>query len=55
VALALAELSSLAVSDPTGYGDYHGDVDAVRRANAEDPHRKIYNGTTAVRPAAAAT
>jgi hypothetical protein len=66
VALALFEFSSLAVSDPTGYGDYHGDVDAVRRArevpdegvhrqNAEDPRRKIYDGTPAVRPAAAAT
>ena len=55
VALALFEFSSLAVSDPTGYGDYHGDVDAVRRANAEDPRRKIYDGMPAVRPAAAAT
>ena len=55
VALALAELSSLALSDPTGYGDYHGDLDAVRRANAEDPRRKIYNGKPAVRAAAAAT
>ena len=55
VALALFELASLAVSDPTGYGDYHGDVDAVRRANAEDPRRKIYNGAPAVRRAAAAT
>lgn len=55
VALALFELSSLAVSDPTGYGDYHGDVDAVRQANAEDPHGKIHNGTRAVRPATAAT
>jgi hypothetical protein len=55
VALALFELSSLAISDPTGYGDYHGDVDAVRRANAEDPRRKIYDRTPAVRPAAAAT
>jgi hypothetical protein len=54
VALALFELSSLAVSDPTGYGDYHGDVDAVRRANAEDPRRKIYDGSPAVRRAAAA-
>jgi hypothetical protein len=54
VALALFELSSLAISDPTGYGDYHGDVDAVRQANAEDPHGKIYNGARAVRPAAAA-
>src|SRR4051795_10726006 len=53
VALALFELSSLAISDPTGYGDYHGDVDAVRRANAEDPRGKIYNGNPAVRPAAA--
>jgi len=55
VGLALFELSSLAVSDPTGYGDYHGDVDAVRRANAEVPRRKIYDGTPAVRPAAAAS
>jgi hypothetical protein len=54
VALALFELSALAISDPTGYGDYHGDVEAVRRANAEDPHSKIYNGSRAVRPAAAA-
>jgi hypothetical protein len=34
---------------------YHDDVDAVRRANAEDPRRKIHDGTPAVRPAAAAT
>jgi hypothetical protein len=51
VALAMFELSSLAISDPTGRGDYHGDVDAVRRANMEDPHRKISNGQPAVRPA----
>ena len=44
VALALFELASLAVSDPTGRGDYHGDVEAVREANTEDPHRKIYDG-----------
>ena len=55
VALALLELSSLVLTDPTGYGDYHGDVDAVRRSNGEDPHRKIYNGKPAVRPAAAMT
>jgi hypothetical protein len=55
VALALFELSSLVLTDPTGYGDYHGDVDAVRRSNGEDPHRKIYNGKPAVRPAAAMT
>jgi hypothetical protein len=54
VGLALFELSSLAVTDPTGRGDYHGDVEAVRRANTEDPHRKIYNGSLAVTPATAA-
>jgi hypothetical protein len=51
VALCLFELASLAMTDPTGKGDYHGDVDAVRRANMEDPHRKIYDGRPAVRPA----
>ena len=29
------------------------DIDAVRRANSEDPRRKISNGKPAVRPAAA--
>jgi hypothetical protein len=52
VALALFELASLALSDPTGRGDYHGDVDAVRRANREDPHRKVHDGPRAVRPGA---
>jgi hypothetical protein len=50
VALALFELSSLAITDPTGRGNYHGDVEAVRAANMEDPHRKIYDGTPAVTP-----
>jgi hypothetical protein len=54
VALCLFELSSLAMSDPTGKGDFHGDVDAVREANMEDPKRKIYEGPPAVKPAAAA-
>jgi hypothetical protein len=55
VALALFELSSLAMTDPTGKGDFHGDVDAVREANSEDPGRKIRQGPPAVRrPAAAA-
>ena len=45
---ALFELASLALTDPTGRGDFHGDVDAVRRANMEDPHRKIYDGRRAV-------
>jgi hypothetical protein len=48
VALCLFELSSLAITDPTGRGDFHGDVDAVRRANTEDPHRKIHDGRPAV-------
>jgi hypothetical protein len=48
VGLCLFELASLAMTDPTGRGDFHGDVDAVREANMEDPHRKIYNGGPAV-------
>jgi hypothetical protein len=53
VGLALFELSSLAITDPTGRGDYHGDVEAVRNANMEDPHRKIYDGAPAVTPSRA--
>jgi hypothetical protein len=53
VALCLFELASLAITDPTGRGDYHGDVDAVRAANTEDPHAKIHDGGRAVRPVAA--
>jgi hypothetical protein len=49
VALCLFELASLAMTDPTGDGDYHGDVEAVRQANREDPHRKISKGPLAVR------
>jgi hypothetical protein len=52
IGLALFELSSLAITDPTGRGNYHGDVEEVRRANMEDPHRKIHDGTRAVTPAA---
>ena len=48
VALCLFELASLALTDPTGRGDFHGDVESVREANMEDPHRKIYNGGRAV-------
>ena len=51
VALCMFELGSLAMSDPTGKGNFHGDVDAVREANMEDPARKIYNGSPAVTPA----
>jgi hypothetical protein len=51
VALCLFELGSLLMTDPTGKGDYHGDVDAVRKANTEDPHSKIHEGPPAVHPA----
>jgi hypothetical protein len=54
VALCAFELASLAMTDPRGKGDFHGDVDKVRGANEEDPHRKIYEGPRAVRPASAA-
>jgi hypothetical protein len=50
VGLCLFELGSLALSDPTGKGNFHGDVDAVRAANAEDPARKIHERSPAVRP-----
>src|SRR4051794_33719718 len=50
IALSLFELSSLAMSDPTGEGDFHGDVEAVRQANMESPERKIRSGGLAVRP-----
>jgi hypothetical protein len=53
VALCLFELGSLAITDPTGRGDYHGDVESVREANMEDPRRKIYEGPPAVRRATA--
>ena len=49
VAVMGFELSSLLLTDPTGKGDFHGDVDRVREANAEDPKRKIYQGPPAVR------
>src|SRR3954453_275988 len=55
VGLALFELSSLAIPDPTGRGDYHGNVEKVRQANMEDPHRKIHDGAPAVRPASMAS
>ncbi len=55
LALAAFELQSLLMSDPTGLGDFHGDVDAVREANQEDPHRKIYEGAPAVKPGSAAS
>jgi len=48
VALCLFELASLALTDPSGRGDFHGDVESVRQGNMEDPHRKIYNGGRAV-------
>ena len=53
VGIALFELQSLLMTDPTGLGEYHGDVEAVRKVNGEDPKRKIYEGGVAVRPATA--
>jgi|tagenome__1003787_1003787.scaffolds.fasta_scaffold20976104_4 hypothetical protein len=55
VALCAFELASLALSDPTGKGDYKADVEAVRRANMEDPARKVHERGLAVTPGAAAT
>jgi hypothetical protein len=52
VGLAAFELMSLVMTDPTGRGDFHGDVDAVRRANEIDPHRAIHDGNRAVTAAA---
>jgi hypothetical protein len=49
VALCVFELASLAMTDPTGKGEFHGDIEAVRDANKEDPHRKIYEGPAAVK------
>lgn len=49
VALTAFELTSLALTDPSGRGDFHGDVEAVRRGNQEDPRRKIYEGPPAVK------
>jgi hypothetical protein len=48
VALCLSELASLALTDPTGLGDFHGDVATVHEANREQPHRKIHEGPPAV-------
>jgi hypothetical protein len=53
VALAAFELTSLAMSDPTGRGDSKVDLEAVRAANTEDPARKIGEGPPAVTPASA--
>jgi hypothetical protein len=53
VGLCLFELAALAMTDPTGKGDFHGDVEAVRRANTEDPHHKIHTRAPAVAPASA--
>jgi len=50
VGLALFELGSLAMTDPRGKGDFHGDIEAVRSANMEDPRSKIYDGPPAVTP-----
>jgi len=53
VALAAFEVASLLMTDPTGRGDYHGNVEAVREANALDPERRLREGGRAVAPGAA--
>src|ERR671929_783677 len=53
VALCAFELASLAMTDPRGKGDFHGDVEAVRRANQDHPHTPIHNSGPAA-PAAPA-
>lgn len=54
VGLCVLELGSLLLTDPTGRGDFHGDVEAVRQANALSPEHKIHDGGLAVRRRAAA-
>jgi hypothetical protein len=55
VALCVFELASLAMSDPTGKGDYKADVDAIRLVNMEDPIAKVYDTRPAVVRGAAAS
>jgi hypothetical protein len=49
VALCVFELTSLAMTDPTGRGSFHGDVESVRSRNTADPRQQIYEGAPAVR------
>ncbi|MFL5846374.1 MAG: hypothetical protein ACJ762_16940 [Solirubrobacteraceae bacterium] len=53
VALALFELASLAMTDPTGRGSYHGDPERMREVNMMDPHPATRDGGPAVVPASA--
>lgn len=50
VGLALFEIASLALSDPTGRGDYKADVGAVRAANMADPEAAVFTPEPAARP-----
>jgi hypothetical protein len=51
--VSLFQPASPDITDPTGRGDCHGDVEAVRRADTEDPVRKVDDGGPAVRPPSA--
>lgn len=53
VALCLFELGSLALTDPTGHGDYKADVETVQQHNMEEPDRKVNAESPAVTPASA--
>src|SRR5579875_2845592 len=52
-ALCAFELAALAMTDPTGEGDFHGDIEAVRRVNTVSPQRKIYDGGPVVQAGSA--
>lgn len=54
VALGAFELVAVALSDPSGRGDYHGDVAKVRAANQLDPRAAYDGGGPAVRAGASA-
>jgi hypothetical protein len=51
VAIAAFELASLALTDPSGRGDFHGDVEKVHEVNRLNPKQKIHQGGPAVRRA----
>lgn len=54
VGVAAFELISLVMTDPTGHGEYHGDLEAVRAANALIP-RDVIDGPPAVKRGVALT
>jgi hypothetical protein len=51
VGLCAFELASLALTDPSGKGSYHGDVDAVREKNMMNPRENIDGPPAVAAPA----